>query len=328
MDMTEREMRERTRNNRVDRMTTLYLHHPAALEHKPPLGHPERPDRIRAIEKAVAQERFAKLTRMEAPQAETQTVVLAHPEGYVRAIEEAAPRTGLVQVDADTTMSPGTYEAVIRGVGAAVLAVDQVMTGKAANAFSAMRPPGHHAERTTAMGFCFFNNAAIAARHAQKAHGAERVAIVDWDVHHGNGSQDIFWNDATVMYCSTHQMPLYPGTGAPSERGEHNTIVNTPMRPGDGSEMFRNALEAAILPRLEDFRPDLVIISAGFDAHTRDPLANINLTEADFGWATRKLMDVANRHAGGRIVSLLEGGYDLEGLARSVEAHLDALMDH
>jgi acetoin utilization deacetylase AcuC-like enzyme len=309
-------------------MTTLYLHHAAVLEHKPPAGHPERPDRIRAIEKAVAQERFSALKRVEAPMAETAHVVLAHPEPYVRAIAEAAPRTGLVQIDGDTTMSPGTYEAVMRGVGAAVTAVDQVMTGAAANAFSAMRPPGHHAERTTAMGFCFFNNAAVAARHAQKAHGAERVAIIDWDVHHGNGSQDIFWSDATVMYCSTHQMPLYPGTGAPSERGEHNTIVNAPMRPGSGGDVFRDAFEMAILPRLEDFRPDLVVISAGFDAHMRDPLANLMLTEADFGWATRKLMDIADRHAGGRLVSLLEGGYDLEGLARSVEAHLDALMDH
>jgi acetoin utilization deacetylase AcuC-like enzyme len=309
-------------------MTTLYLHHPATLEHKTPLGHPERPDRIRAIEKAVAQERFAALTRIEAPYGDVQSVLLAHPEEYVRAIEEVAPRTGLVQIDADTSMSPGTFEAVMRAVGAAVLAVDQVMTGKAKNAFSAMRPPGHHAERTQAMGFCFFNNAAIAARHAQKMHGAERVAIVDWDVHHGNGSQDIFWSDPTVMYCSTHQMPLYPGTGAPSERGEHNTIVNAPMRPGDGGEVFRHAFETAILPRLEEFRPDLIVISAGFDAHMRDPLANINLLEGDFGWATRKLMDVADRHAGGRIVSLLEGGYDLEGLARSVEAHLDALMDH
>jgi acetoin utilization deacetylase AcuC-like enzyme len=309
-------------------MTTLYIHHPAVLEHQTPTGHPERPDRIRAIEKAVAQDRFAALNRMEAPFADIASVVLAHPEPYVRAIEEAAPRTGLVQIDADTLMSPGTYEAVMRGVGAAVTAVDQVMTGAAANGFSAMRPPGHHAERATAMGFCFFNNAAVAARHAQKAHGAERVVIVDWDVHHGNGSQDIFWSDPTVMYCSTHQMPLYPGTGAPSERGEHNTIVNAPLRPGDGSEMFRNALEAAILPRLDDFRPDLIVISAGFDAHMRDPLANLMLTEEDFGWATRKLMDLADRHAGGRIVSLLEGGYDLQGLARSVEAHLDALMDH
>ena len=309
-------------------MTTLYLHHPAVLEHKTPAGHPERPDRIRAVEKAVAQERFAALQRMEAPEADTASLLLAHPEPYVRAIAEAAPRQGLVQIDADTVMSPGTYEAVLRGVGAAVAAVDGVMTGQAANAFSAMRPPGHHAERTQAMGFCFFNNAAIAARHAQTAHGAERVAIVDWDVHHGNGSQDIFWSDATVMYCSTHQMPLYPGTGAPSERGEHNTIVNAPMRPGSGSDIFRDAFESALLPRLDDFRPDLIVISAGFDAHTRDPLANINLTEADFGWATKKLMELADRHASGRVVSLLEGGYDLEGLARSVEAHLDALMDH
>jgi acetoin utilization deacetylase AcuC-like enzyme len=309
-------------------MTTLYLHHPAVLEHKTPAGHPERPDRIRAVEKAVAQERFAALQRMQAPEADTASLLLAHPEPYVRAIADAAPRQGLVQIDADTVMSPGTYEAVLRGVGAAVAAVDGVMTGRAANAFSAMRPPGHHAERTQAMGFCFFNNAAIAARHAQTAHGAERVAIVDWDVHHGNGSQDIFWSDATVMYCSTHQMPLYPGTGAPSERGEHNTIVNAPMRPGSGSDIFRDAFESALLPRLDDFRPDLIVISAGFDAHTRDPLANINLTEADFGWATKKLMELADRHASGRVVSLLEGGYDLEGLARSVEAHLDALMDH
>src|SRR5918998_3991975 len=254
-------MRERARNDPVDRMTTLYLHHPAALEHKPPLGHPERPDRIRAIEKAVAQERFAALQRMEAPLADTASIVLAHPEPYVRAIEEAAPRTGLVQIDADTTMSPGTYEAAMRGVGAAVAAVDQVMTGQAANAFSAMRPPGHHAERTTAMGFCFFNNAAIAARHAQVAHGAGRVAIVDWDVHHGNGSQDIFWSDPSVMYCSTHEMPLYPGTGARNERGEHDTIVNAPLRPGNGGPQFREAFESVILPRLRAFAPDIIVIS-------------------------------------------------------------------
>ena len=309
-------------------MTTLLLHHPAALEHQIPPGHPERPDRIRAIERALSVERFDALAREMAPRASTEALVLAHPERYVRAIENAAPREGLVHIDADTSMSPGTYEAALRGAGAAVAAVDQVMTATAKNAFSAMRPPGHHAERQQAMGFCFFNNAAIAARHAQRAHGAERVAIVDWDVHHGNGSQDIFWSDPSVMYCSTHQMPLYPGTGAASERGEHDTIVNAPMRPGDGTETFRAAFETTILPRLEAFRPDLVVISAGFDAHWRDPLANINLTEADFGWATRKLMDLAERKAGGRVVSLLEGGYDLEGLARSVEEHVAALMDH
>ena len=200
------------------------------------------------------------------------------------------------------------------------------MEGKAANAFVATRPPGHHAETARPMGFCLFNNVAVAARHAQAKHGAERVAIVDFDVHHGNGSQEIFWNDATVMYCSTHQMPLYPGTGAKSERGEHDTIVNAPLRPGDAGAEFRNAVEVVIMPRLAQFRPDLVIISAGFDAHVRDPLANLNLLEADYTWVTQKLMEVADRSAGGRVVSVLEGGYDLQGLANSVAAHVTALM--
>jgi acetoin utilization deacetylase AcuC-like enzyme len=201
-------------------MTTLYLCHPASLEHRTPAGHPERPDRIRAIERKLESERYAGLVREQAPMADDAALTLAHPEGYVLALREAAPREGLVAIDSDTVMSPGTMEAVLRGAGAAVQAVDEVMTGKVDNAFSAMRPPGHHAERTHAMGFCFFNNAAIAARHAQKAHGAERVAIVDWDVHHGNGTQDVFWSDPSVLYCSTHQMPLYPGTGARSERGD------------------------------------------------------------------------------------------------------------
>jgi acetoin utilization deacetylase AcuC-like enzyme len=223
-------------------------------------------------------------------------------------------------------MSPGTYEAALRGAGGAVLAVDEVMTGKVRNAFVAMRPPGHHAERVRAMGFCFFNNAAIAARHAQKRHGAERVAIFDWDVHHGNGTQDIFWSDETVLYCSTHEAPLYPGTGARSETGNHGTIVNAPLSAGDGSEAFREAVDTVIAPRIDDFAPDLIIISAGFDAHWRDPLASLNLTESDFAWATRKFMDLADRHCNQRIVSVLEGGYDLEGLAKSTAFHLDALM--
>jgi acetoin utilization deacetylase AcuC-like enzyme len=307
-------------------VSTLYLCHPSALNHQTPPGHPERPDRIRAIERTLEHERFASLHRDEAPMGTPEMASLAHPEAYVSAIAEVAPKEGMVAIDADTTMSPGTYEAVMRGVGGAVRAVDEVMTGKVKNAFSAMRPPGHHAERTRAMGFCFYNNAAIAARHAQKAHGAERAVIVDWDVHHGNGSQDIFWSDASVMYCSTHQMPLYPGTGAPSERGDHDTIVNAPMSPGDGSDLFREAFEAAILPRIADFGPDLIVISAGFDAHWRDPLANLNLTEADFGWATVKLMELAEKRCQGRIVSVLEGGYDLEGLSRSVAAHVTALM--
>jgi acetoin utilization deacetylase AcuC-like enzyme len=210
-------------------------------------------------------------------------------------------------------------------VGAATAAVDDVFSGKADNVFVASRPPGHHAERATAMGFCLFNNAAIAARHAQKVYGAERVAVVDWDVHHGNGTQDIFWTDPSVLYCSTHQMPLYPGTGAKGETGAGN-IVNAPLSPNDGGVEFRDAFLSRVLPALERFRPDLIIVSAGFDAHHRDPLAQLNLVEDDFDWATGELMDMAGRHASNRLVSLLEGGYDLQGLASSVAAHVKRLM--
>jgi acetoin utilization deacetylase AcuC-like enzyme len=307
-------------------MPTLYITHPACLDHLTPSGHPERPDRLRAIEQALSDERFQFLAREQAPAASLDTIALCHPMDYVTAVQDASPEQGLVQLDADTTMSPGTFEAALRAAGGAVHAVDEVMTGKAANAFVAVRPPGHHTETARPMGFCLFNNAAIAARHAQRKHGIERAAVVDFDVHHGNGSQDIFWSDASVMYCSTHQMPLYPGTGALSETGEHDTVVNAPLRPGDGGSQFRAAFETRILPRLRDFRPDLVVISAGFDAHTRDPLANLNLVEADFAWATQKLMEIADTSAQGRVVSVLEGGYDLQGLAGSVAAHVTALM--
>lgn len=306
-------------------MTTLYVSHPAALDHAVPEGHPERPDRIRAIERVLENERFAGLVRTMAPKADTEVATLAHPSAYVEAIVAAAPATGMVAIDSDTLLSPGTLEAALRAVGGAVLAVDAVMDGECANAFVAMRPPGHHAERRQAMGFCIFNHAAIAARHARRK-GASRVALVDWDVHHGNGSQDIFWDDDAVMYASTHQMPLFPGTGAASERGAKNTIVNVPLRPGDDGVVFREAFEAGILARVEAFQPDVIVLSAGFDAHHLDPLANLRLTEADFGWATRKLMEVADRHAAGRLVSVLEGGYSLDGLGRSVSAHVDALM--
>jgi acetoin utilization deacetylase AcuC-like enzyme len=307
-------------------MSTLLLSHPACLDHRTPAGHPERPDRLRAIEQALEDERFQLLAREQAPRAPLDVIALAHPMEYVEAIRDASPAEGLVHIDADTSMSPGSFEAALRGAGGAMRAVDEVMNQKAANAFVAVRPPGHHAETARPMGFCLFNNAAIAARYARKRYEVERVAIVDFDVHHGNGSQDIFWADKSVMYCSTHEMPLYPGTGSISERGEYNTIVNAPLRAGDGGGAFREAFETVILPRLREFKPELLVISAGFDAHTRDPLANLNLVEADFTWVTKKLMDTADASAQGRIVSMLEGGYDLEGLSRSVAAHVTALM--
>jgi acetoin utilization deacetylase AcuC-like enzyme len=308
-------------------LATLVITHSACLEHEMGEGHPERPDRLRAIERALESEAFQMLARDVAPRADLAAVARVHPKDYIEAIRAATPKAGLTAVDPDTSMSPGTYEAVLRSAGGAVFAVDEVMSGKARNAFAATRPPGHHAEAATPMGFCFFNNVAIAARHAQAAHGAGRVAIVDFDVHHGNGTQHIFWDDPTVMYASTHQMPHYPGTGAVTERGEHNQIVNAPLRAGDGGEAFREAMEVAILPRIEAFSPDLIVISAGFDAHHRDPLGDINLVEADYGWVTRRLMEIAQRTSGERIVSVLEGGYDLQGLARSVAVHVTTLME-
>jgi acetoin utilization deacetylase AcuC-like enzyme len=308
-------------------VTTLLLTHPASYGHEMGPGHPERPDRMRVVERALEQEIFQMLAREAAPRVARAALLRVHPEAYVAAIEQAAPADGFTRIDADTVMSPGTLEAAMHAAGGATFAVDEVMGGRIANAFVATRPPGHHAERATPMGFCFFNNAAVAARHARAAHGAERVAIVDFDVHHGNGTQDIFWDDPAVLYASTHEMPLYPGTGAIGERGAHDQIVNAPLRAGDGGEAFREALETAILPRLEAFSPDLVIVSAGFDAHRLDPLANLNLVEADYAWATRRLMAAARKCCHGRIVSLLEGGYDLDGLSRSVAAHVSALME-
>jgi acetoin utilization deacetylase AcuC-like enzyme len=309
------------------RLTTLLISHAACLEHDMGEGHPERPDRYRVVERALEAEVFQQLERESAPQADKAALTRVHPLEYVERLESLSPQRGRVRIDGDTAMSAGSFAAAMHAAGGAVLAVDEVMGGRVTNAFVATRPPGHHAETATAMGFCFFNNAAIAARHAQTVHGAERVAIVDFDVHHGNGSQAIFWDDKSVLYASTHEMPLFPGTGARSERGEHDQIVNAPLSAGDGGETFREAMQVAILPRLQDFAPDLIIVSAGFDAHYRDPLGNLQLTEADFAWATRELTKLARLHSGSRVVSLLEGGYDLQGLARSAAAHVQALME-
>ncbi len=307
-------------------LRTLYLTHEAALRHEMGPGHPERPERLRAVEAALSTQEFAPLIRATAPPGDRQAVLRVHPSGYLEAIEAAAPQDGYTRLDGDTVMNVATLDACMYAVGGACLAVDEVLAGRADNAFIAMRPPGHHAERATAMGFCFFNTVAIAARHAQTMHGLERVAIMDFDVHHGNGTQDIFWDDKTVLYASTHQMPLYPGTGAASERGDFDTIVNAPLRPGDGGEAFRDAMQNKVLQRIDAFQPDLILVSAGFDAHHRDPLANLKFVEEDFGWATAKLMDIADRHCKGRVVSCLEGGYDLEGLAKSAAAHVSRLM--
>jgi Deacetylases, including yeast histone deacetylase and acetoin utilization protein len=307
-------------------MTTLLVSHRASLDHQTPPGHPERPDRIRAIEQVLGESRFDRLVREQAPEGSLDLVRLCHNEHYIEQLQHIAPKSGMIYLDGDTSMSPGTWEAAMRGVGGAVAATDAVMSGAHDNAFVAMRPPGHHAETNRPMGFCLFDHAAIAARHAQRKYGIARAAVVDFDVHHGNGTQDIFWSDPTVMYCSTHQMPLFPGTGARGERGEHDTIVNAPLASEDGSVKFRAAFENVILPQLQKFSPELIIVSAGFDAHYRDPLASLNLRADDFGWVTQKLMDVADASAGGRIVSVLEGGYDLQGLKESVAAHVTALM--
>jgi len=307
-------------------MTTLLVSHPACLDHVMPPGHPECPDRLRAIDQTLGADRFSALARLLAPEGSLDSAALCHTDHLIDELRHIAPTEGFAFIDGDTSMSPGTWEAILRGMGGAVAATDAVLQGQYDNAFVAIRPPGHHAEIGRPMGFCFFDNAAIAARHAQRKHGIGRVAVVDFDVHHGNGTQDIFWADPTVMYCSTHQMPLFPGTGATTERGEHDTIVNAPLASGDGGREFRAAFDNLILPRLEKFSPELIVISAGFDAHRRDPLATLDLEADDFAWVTRKLMDMADAHSGGRLVSVLEGGYDLQGLQESVAAHVSALM--
>ncbi|WP_424361769.1 histone deacetylase family protein [Methylocystis parvus] len=310
---------------RAETPATLFVSHPAALEHDPGPGWPDSPERLRAIFAALDQARFATLGRVEAPSAAREALLRVHTPEHIARIEQAAPKEGRSHLGADVIMSAGTLEAARRAAGGAVAAVDAVMRKEARNAFVASRPPGHHAREDGVMGFCFFNNAAIAARHAIAAHGAQRVAIVDFDVHHGNGVQEIFWNEKKVLYCSTHQSPHYPGTGAVTETGAHDNIVNAPLRKGDGGEIFREALKTRILPRLDGFAPDLVIICAGFDAHIHDPLGGLRLVEEDYRDVTLRLMETAARRCDGRIVSLLEGGYNPQDLASSVATHIDAL---
>ena len=306
-------------------MLTLSLTHPTCLEHKGPEGHAENPARLHAINKMITHPYFDELAREEAPVGRSEDILKAHSQEHLSQIEGIAPQEGIEQVDADTFMSPASLEAARRAVGAATRAVDAVMLREVDNAFCAVRPPGHHAEFNRPMGFCLFNNVAIAAHYARDKYGADRVAVVDFDVHHGNGTQNIFWPDEDLFYGSTHQMPLYPGSGSQTETGEGN-IFNAPLRAGDGSEQFREAFNSVILPSLNAFEPDLVLISAGFDAHEADPLGSLKLKEEDFAWATLKVMEIADYHCDNRVISMLEGGYDINALASSVGVHIQALM--
>ena len=308
-------------------MTTLLVENRAGLAHEMPPGHPEQIARLEYVFEALAAPEFDALTRAEAPLADEADLRLCHPESHVMAVRNAIPDTGLVPLDADTTVSPGSWEAALKGAGGCLFAVDQVLAGAAQNAFVATRPPGHHAEGTRPMGFCLFGNIAIAAKHALERHGLSRVAVVDFDVHHGNGTQDLLWDEPRALFISSHQMPLYPGTGAPSERGTANNVLNLPLGPGSGSAEMRQIVENRMLPRLEAFEPEFLLISAGFDAHRADPLANLNWDTEDFAWITQQLCAFAKTHCGGRVVSTLEGGYDLDALAASVAAHVTVLME-
>ncbi len=304
-------------------MTTALITHPDCLSHVTPTGHPEQVARLEYILAALEGK---DLHRLEAPLVDPEAILRVHPQRHLSAIKAAAPADGTIALDGDTFMSPGSLQAAFRAAGGNVLAVDTVMAGEAQNAFVACRPPGHHAETAQPMGFCLFGNVAIAARHALEMHGLSRVAIVDFDVHHGNGTQDLLENDARVLFCSTHQMPLYPGTGAAHETGGHGNVLNVPLQSGDGSAAFRRAMTDQVLPAVAGFDPELLIISAGFDAHKADPLAGLAFETQDFAWATEVLCDLADKHCKGRVISSLEGGYDLNALAASAAAHVDVLI--
>ena len=304
-------------------MATAFITHPDCLKHDMGAGHPEQPARLTAIEdQLIASGVATHLQRYDAPLATDEQLARVHPIEYVRAIREAAPASGTVHLDPDTAMNPHSLNASLRGAGAAVLAVDLIIDNKIQNAFCSVRPPGHHAERNRAMGFCLFNNVAVGALHALSAHGIKRVAIIDFDVHHGNGTEDIFENDPHVLMASTFQHPFYPYSGTENPA---SNMVNVPLPAGAGSTDFRQAVTTRWLPALEDFRPQLLIFSAGFDAHIEDDMAMLQLRDADYGWVTEQMKAVADRHAEGRIVSMLEGGYALSALGRSVVQHVRVL---
>jgi acetoin utilization deacetylase AcuC-like enzyme len=307
-------------------MTTLLYTHQSCLEHDPGQYHPETPARLRAVLDALSAPGFAALQRREAPEAALDDLIRVHPRRFVERLLAAVPQAGHVGIDADTVMSPRSGAAALHAAGAVTAAVNAVVGGEADNAFCAVRPPGHHAEPNRAMGFCLFNNVAVGALRARHVHNLARVAVVDFDVHHGNGTQACFWDDGSLFYGSTHQSPLYPGTGSSGETGVAGNIVNVPLPPMSGSQAFRQGMTRVLLPALDAFAPEMVLISAGFDAHRSDPLAQLLFDEADYTWATEQLLDIARRHAGGRVVSTLEGGYDLAALGASAAAHVRALM--
>ena len=308
-------------------MSTAFFTDPACLGHVTPSGHPERVARLEHVLAALDAPEFAALDRRHAGPSDEAELLRCHPQGYIDRIRAAIPKSGTVQLDEDTHVSPGSWDAAVGAVGAANGALDLVLGGGARNAFVGVRPPGHHAETEKPMGFCLFGTVAIAARRALDHHGLSRVAVVDFDVHHGNGTQDLLWSEARAFFVSSHQMPLWPGTGAADETGAHGTVLNVPLPPGCNGTMFRAAYKRNVFPRLEAFAPELVLISAGFDAHVADPLAQLALEVEDFEWITQRLCDLADRHAGGRVVSVLEGGYNLDALAVCVAAHVRVLME-
>ncbi len=307
-------------------MTTLIYTHPVFARHEVPPGHVEHSGRYDAVDKALHSGDFAHLEKRTPPPASADQIERVHPERFRLVVEESAPASGLTQIDADTFMGRSSLEAALRGAGGAVAATDAVFKGEAANAFVASRPPGHHAEPERAMGFCLFNGAAVAAMHARAAHDARRVAVLDFDVHHGNGTERAFWDDENAFYASSHEWPQYPGTGRETDRGAFDNIANAPLATGTDSDGFRRAWGDTLLPALSDFDPDFIVISAGFDAHGADPLGGLRLTEADFAWVTDEIAAVARDKAKGRLISILEGGYDLRALADSAAAHVAALM--